>query len=101
LPRSSQRPDGLLIQPHQPRGDDGSTFWTDGIGRALAETYLRRGYEVLIVGTNAHKPLLDQPPARLTAVLEGRRVRTDTKGFDPRDAARLHTITEELLAKLR
>jgi hypothetical protein len=45
-------------------------------------------------------PFLDAPPARLTAVLEGRRVATDTRAFDPVDAARLHEITEELLSDL-
>ncbi|MFC1411847.1 SDR family NAD(P)-dependent oxidoreductase [Streptacidiphilus sp. N1-12] len=45
-------------------------------------------------------PFLDAPPARLTAVLEGRQVPTDTRAFDPGDAARLHAITEKLLADL-
>ncbi|QMU70786.1 hypothetical protein [Streptacidiphilus sp. P02-A3a] len=39
-------------------------------------------------------------PVRLTAVREGRRVPTDTAGFAPADAARLHAITEKLLADL-
>jgi NAD(P)-dependent dehydrogenase (short-subunit alcohol dehydrogenase family) len=43
-------------------------------------------------------PFLDAPPARLTAVLEGARVATDTAAFDPAEAARLHQLTEELLA---
>ncbi len=43
-------------------------------------------------------PFLDAPPAPLTAVLEGIRVPTDTPAFDPGDAARLHHLTEELLA---
>ncbi|MFE3112937.1 SDR family NAD(P)-dependent oxidoreductase [Kitasatospora indigofera] len=45
-------------------------------------------------------PFLDAPPARLTAVLEGRQVSTRGPGFDPRDAARLHQETEKLLAGL-
>ncbi|MFC4120052.1 SDR family NAD(P)-dependent oxidoreductase [Nonomuraea zeae] len=45
-------------------------------------------------------PYLDDPPARLTAVLEGRRVPTDTGSFDPAEADRLHRITQELLAGL-
>ncbi|MFK0192132.1 SDR family NAD(P)-dependent oxidoreductase [Kitasatospora sp. NPDC090308] len=45
-------------------------------------------------------PYLDAPPAPLTAVLEGRRVPTDTPAFDPAAALRLHTATEELLAAL-
>jgi NAD(P)-dependent dehydrogenase (short-subunit alcohol dehydrogenase family) len=44
-------------------------------------------------------PFLDAPPARLTAVLEGRQVPTDTRAFDPGDAARLHDLTERLLAE--
>ncbi|RKE17838.1 SDR family NAD(P)-dependent oxidoreductase [Streptomyces sp. TLI_171] len=43
-------------------------------------------------------PFLDNPPARLTAVLEGRRLPTDTPPFDPADAERLHRLTEQLLA---
>lgn len=43
-------------------------------------------------------PFLDKPPARLTAVVEGRQVPTDTDAFDARDAARLHDITEALLS---
>ncbi|AUY52707.1 SDR family NAD(P)-dependent oxidoreductase [Streptomyces sp. CB01881] len=45
-------------------------------------------------------PYLDAPPARLTAVLEGRQLPTDTPAFDPAAAERLHTITEKLLADL-
>ncbi|MFI0898499.1 SDR family NAD(P)-dependent oxidoreductase [Streptomyces sp. NPDC020983] len=45
-------------------------------------------------------PFLADPRARLTAVLEGRQVPTDTRGFDPADAARLHEVTEKLLAGL-
>ena len=45
-------------------------------------------------------PFLDAPPARLTAVLEGRRVATDTAAFDPGDAAHLHALTEKLLASI-
>jgi NAD(P)-dependent dehydrogenase (short-subunit alcohol dehydrogenase family) len=44
-------------------------------------------------------PFLDDPPARLTAVHEGRQVRTDTAAFDPADARRLHELTEALLAR--
>jgi NAD(P)-dependent dehydrogenase (short-subunit alcohol dehydrogenase family) len=44
-------------------------------------------------------PFLDKPPARLTAVVEGRQVPTDTAAFDARDAARLHEITERLLTR--
>jgi hypothetical protein len=46
-------------------------------------------------------PFLDAPPARLTAVLEGRRVPTDSPAFDLAAAARLHEATERLLAELR
>lgn len=46
-------------------------------------------------------PFLDAPPARLTAVLEGARVATDTAAFNPADAARLHHITQGLLAAWR
>ncbi|WP_328472688.1 SDR family NAD(P)-dependent oxidoreductase [Streptomyces sp. NBC_00448] len=46
------------------------------------------------------QPFLDEPPARLTAVLEGRQVPTDGQAFDPADAARLHEMTERLLAGL-
>jgi NAD(P)-dependent dehydrogenase (short-subunit alcohol dehydrogenase family) len=42
-------------------------------------------------------PFLDAPPARLTAVFEGRRMPTDTPAFDPGDAGRLHEMTGELL----
>ncbi|WP_344219660.1 SDR family NAD(P)-dependent oxidoreductase [Nonomuraea bangladeshensis] len=45
-------------------------------------------------------PYLDDPPARLTAVLEGERVPTDTGAFDPAEATRLHEITQKLLAGL-
>lgn len=45
-------------------------------------------------------PFLDAPPARLTAVVEGRRVAADTPNFDRRQAARLHEVTEKLLAEL-
>jgi NAD(P)-dependent dehydrogenase (short-subunit alcohol dehydrogenase family) len=46
-------------------------------------------------------PFLDPPGRdRLTAVLEGVRVPLDPKLFDRRDAARLHEITEKLLAEL-
>ncbi|MFG2825401.1 hypothetical protein ACGFX4_38985 [Kitasatospora sp. NPDC048365] len=45
-------------------------------------------------------PFLDAPPVRLTAVLEGRRVSTDTPPFDPADAEHLHRITVRLLAAL-
>ncbi|GAA2043016.1 hypothetical protein GCM10009839_52580 [Catenulispora yoronensis] len=45
-------------------------------------------------------PFLDTPPTRLTAVLEGQRVSTSTAAFDPGDAARLHDVTENLLAGL-
>lgn len=45
-------------------------------------------------------PFLDAPPARLTAVLEGQQVRTDTPAFKPADAVRLHETTEKLLADL-
>jgi NAD(P)-dependent dehydrogenase (short-subunit alcohol dehydrogenase family) len=46
-------------------------------------------------------PFLDAPPARLTAVLEGRQVPTSgTAAFDPADAARLHELTVKLLADL-
>jgi NAD(P)-dependent dehydrogenase (short-subunit alcohol dehydrogenase family) len=45
-------------------------------------------------------PFLDAPPARLTAVLEGRRVGTDTAPFDREKAARLHAVTEKLLQDL-
>ena len=45
-------------------------------------------------------PYLDAPPARLTAVVEGRQVATDTYAFDRRDAARLHDLTEKLLSDL-
>ncbi|BAJ26967.1 MULTISPECIES: SDR family NAD(P)-dependent oxidoreductase [Kitasatospora] len=45
-------------------------------------------------------PHLDNPAPGLTAVLEGRRVRTDTPAFDPAAALRLHTATERLLAAL-
>ncbi|MEV0093788.1 SDR family NAD(P)-dependent oxidoreductase [Streptomyces sp. NPDC050738] len=31
------------------------TGGTDGIGRALADTYLDRGHDVLVIGTNAAK----------------------------------------------
>ena len=42
---------------------------------------------------------LDGPPARLTAVVEGRQVPTSgTAAFDPGDAARLHELTVKLLA---
>lgn len=44
-------------------------------------------------------PHLDAPAAPLTAVVEGRRVATDTAAFDPADAARLHDLTERLLAQ--
>ena len=125
------------------------TGGTDGIGAALARTYLDRGHETLILGTSPEKgksflayaadhgaagrahfvpadlslvaengrvvelinrshpavdvaqilPFLAAPPAPLTAVLEGRRVPTDTAAFDPADAARLHRLTEELLRR--
>ncbi|WP_031518038.1 SDR family NAD(P)-dependent oxidoreductase [Streptomyces sp. NRRL F-5123] len=45
-------------------------------------------------------PYLTAPPARLTAVLEGRRVPTDTSAFSPTAAARLHEATTGLLAAL-
>ncbi|GLW74247.1 hypothetical protein Kpho02_65450 [Kitasatospora phosalacinea] len=45
-------------------------------------------------------PHLDAPAPGLTAVLEGRRIRTDTPAFDPAAALRLHTVTEQLLAAL-
>jgi NAD(P)-dependent dehydrogenase (short-subunit alcohol dehydrogenase family) len=45
-------------------------------------------------------PFLDTPVAGLTAVLEGRRVATDTAAFDPADAARLHQLTEKLVSGL-
>ncbi|GJF33375.1 hypothetical protein KNE206_60750 [Kitasatospora sp. NE20-6] len=45
-------------------------------------------------------PFLDAPPARLTAVLEGRRISTSTTAFDPEDAARLHDLTGKLLTGL-
>jgi NAD(P)-dependent dehydrogenase (short-subunit alcohol dehydrogenase family) len=43
-------------------------------------------------------PFLDAPSAGLTAVLEGRSMRTDTAAFDPGEARRLHELTEQLLA---
>jgi NAD(P)-dependent dehydrogenase (short-subunit alcohol dehydrogenase family) len=46
-------------------------------------------------------PFLDAPPARLTAVVEGQRAGTDTRGFDPDAAARLHDITEKLLSNVQ
>jgi NAD(P)-dependent dehydrogenase (short-subunit alcohol dehydrogenase family) len=45
-------------------------------------------------------PFLDAPPARLTAVLEGRQVPTDGAAFDSGDAARLHELTTKLLSAL-
>ncbi|MGW5353328.1 SDR family NAD(P)-dependent oxidoreductase [Streptomyces sp. NPDC004031] len=45
-------------------------------------------------------PFLTAPPARLTAVLEGRRVPTGTPAFSPAAAARLHATTTGLLAAL-
>ncbi|MEV1172655.1 SDR family NAD(P)-dependent oxidoreductase [Nonomuraea sp. NPDC049784] len=45
-------------------------------------------------------PYLDEPPARLTAVLEGKRIPTNTAAFDPEEAVRLHEITQKLLADL-
>jgi NAD(P)-dependent dehydrogenase (short-subunit alcohol dehydrogenase family) len=45
-------------------------------------------------------PFLDAPPARLTAVLEGKQVPADTAAFDSGDAARLHELTTELLSDL-
>ncbi|MGW4693881.1 SDR family NAD(P)-dependent oxidoreductase [Kitasatospora cineracea] len=45
-------------------------------------------------------PHLDSPSGPLTAVLEGRRVSTDTPAFDPAAARRLHALTEQLLAAL-
>ncbi|GAB3833595.1 SDR family NAD(P)-dependent oxidoreductase [Dactylosporangium cerinum] len=45
-------------------------------------------------------PFLDGPATGLTAVLEGRRVPTDTTAFDRRDAARLDELTKDLLAGL-
>jgi NAD(P)-dependent dehydrogenase (short-subunit alcohol dehydrogenase family) len=46
-------------------------------------------------------PFLDAPSAGLTAVLEGRAIRTDTPAFNPADALRLHQITEDLLSVVR
>ncbi|WP_261557800.1 SDR family NAD(P)-dependent oxidoreductase [Frankia tisae] len=44
-------------------------------------------------------PCLDRPPAeRLSAFVEGRRIDVDTPLFDRGEAARLHEITEKLLA---
>lgn len=45
-------------------------------------------------------PFLDSArPERLTAVLEGKRIPVDTGLFDSADAARLHRLTETLLAE--
>lgn len=66
---------------------------------AAAVQHLRRTGKPVSAAVAQILPFLDRPPARLTAVLEGSRVRTDTDGFDPQDAARLHEITMELLAK--
>jgi hypothetical protein len=47
------------------------------------------------------RPFLDPTwTEQLTAVLEGVRVPLDPRAFDHQDAARLHKITEELLAVL-
>jgi NAD(P)-dependent dehydrogenase (short-subunit alcohol dehydrogenase family) len=43
---------------------------------------------------------LDSPPARLTAVFEGRQVATGTPSFDTGNAARLHELTARLLTGL-
>jgi NAD(P)-dependent dehydrogenase (short-subunit alcohol dehydrogenase family) len=45
-------------------------------------------------------PFLDGPATGLTAVLEGRRVPTDTPAFDRGSAARLDRLTKDLLAGL-
>ncbi|MGW0801517.1 SDR family NAD(P)-dependent oxidoreductase [Nonomuraea sp. NPDC002799] len=45
-------------------------------------------------------PYLDDPPARLTAVLAGKRIPTASSTFDPVQATRLHKITQEALAGL-
>jgi NAD(P)-dependent dehydrogenase (short-subunit alcohol dehydrogenase family) len=61
---------------------------------------LRRTGKSVSVAVEQILPFLDAPPARLTAVLEGRQVPTDSRGFDPSEAARLHQVTEKLLADL-
>jgi hypothetical protein len=61
---------------------------------------LRRTGKSVSVAVEQILPFLDAPPARLTAVLEGRQVPTDSRGFDPSQAARLHQVTEKLLADL-
>ncbi|WP_206443092.1 hypothetical protein [Candidatus Protofrankia californiensis] len=44
-------------------------------------------------------PCIDSPPVdRLSAFVEGRRIAVDNRFFDSQDAARLHKITEGLLA---
>jgi NAD(P)-dependent dehydrogenase (short-subunit alcohol dehydrogenase family) len=60
------------------------TGGTDGIGRALADDYLRRGFEVVVIGTNAGKgrAFLESAadgrahfmPADLSRVGENRRI---------------------------
>lgn len=65
---------------------------------ANAVDHLRTSGKPVSLAVEQILPFLDEPPAPLTAVLEGIRVPTDTPGFDPDDAARLHHLTEELLA---
>ncbi|MFF3671523.1 Rossmann-fold NAD(P)-binding domain-containing protein [Microtetraspora malaysiensis] len=88
------------------------TGGTDGMGRALARTYLDRGD----TATAAHvaalkrygapvaegiKPIIarvDAPPAEpLSAFLPDARISLDNPSFAPGDAARLDDLTRHLL----